>query len=84
MNKFGVENSSFYELFSVLVVFCDKHRKVIVRGFFVFFGFINSNLVKKCQDSNMNKTIVTISIYNQKTISKKNGRTRTNMDCMVI
>ncbi len=44
--EFGVENSRFYEFFFVLVVFCAKHKKVIVRDFFPF-GFTNLKLVKK-------------------------------------
>lgn len=44
--EFGVENSRSYEFVFVLVVFCAKHKKVIVRDFF-FFGFTNLKLVKK-------------------------------------
>jgi hypothetical protein len=44
--EFGVENSRFYKFVFVLVVFCAKHKKVIVKDFF-FFGFANSKSVKK-------------------------------------
>jgi hypothetical protein len=45
-SEFGVENLRFYEFVFVLVVFCAKHKKVIMRDF-LFFGFTNLKLVKK-------------------------------------